>query len=133
LAASGKDVVKRSPIYRWAHATALLAVALFSFAYAQATVMQAAGDRPGTTMVPCPEMGMMQVDADHGVPAGKSQKACPFCAAASHAPLCSQVAPIPQSVAAAWTAYASLRPLGPRGPPAREPKARGPPTPILTT
>jgi hypothetical protein len=125
-------MLRRSPIYRSAYAAALLAVALFSFAFAQSTVMQAAGDMPGMTMVPCPEMGMMQVNADHVVPAGKSRTACPFCAAASFAPLCSQVAPIPQSVAVAWTAYATFRPLGPRGPPAREPKARGPPTPIQT-
>jgi hypothetical protein len=130
-------MVKRSPIYRWAHAAALLAVTLLSLAFAQstvmqATVMQAAGDAPGATMVPCPAMGMMPVSGDHGVPADKSNTACPYCAAASHAPLCSQVAPIPQSAAVAWTAYATLRPLGPRGPSAREPKARGPPTLVLT-
>jgi hypothetical protein len=123
---------KRSLIGRSAYAAALVAVALFSVAFVQSTVMQAAGEMPGVTMVPCPEMGMMPVHAGHGAPAGKSQAACPFCAAVSHAPLCTEFAAVPQSIAVTWTAYATLRPLGPRGPPAREPNARGPPTPILT-
>jgi hypothetical protein len=125
-------MLKRRPAHRSASAAALLAVALLCFAFAQSVVMQAAAAAPGMTTPICTRMGLVQVSADHGVPAGKSQKACPFCAAAAHAPLRAEAAPIPRSSAVAWTAYVALRPLGPRGPPARAPNARGPPIPVLT-
>lgn len=125
-------MAKRGLIWRSAHAAALIAVALLSFAFTQSAVMQATGAMPGMTMVICTAQGAVQVNADHGAPAGKSQAACPFCAAASHAPLAASIDPIPQAAAVAWTAYPALRPLGPRGPPARAPNARGPPAAILT-
>ena len=119
---------KRGLIQRAVCAVALLAVALLSFASAQAIVMQAAGPAPaGIMMAICTSAGLAHVNADHGVPADKAHKACPYCAAAAHAPLCAVTAPIPQSSLAAWTAYAALGPVGPRGPPARAPNARGPP------
>ena len=109
-----------------------MAVALFCFAFTQSVVMQAAEAAPGMTMPNC-TMNMAADNADHGAPAEKSQKTtCPFCAAAAHAPLCADAALLPQSSAVAWTAYVSLRPLGPRGPSARAPNARGPPIPVLT-
>jgi hypothetical protein len=118
---------------RWsAYAAAFLAVALFAFAFTQSVLMQAAGDMPAATMVICTGQGAVQMDVHHGVPAEKPQKACPFCAAASHAPLCAAMAPVPASSAVAWTAYAAMRPLGPRGPPAFEARARGPPQALLT-
>jgi len=125
-------MVKRGPKRRSAYAAAFLAVALLGFAFVQSVVMQAAGAMPGMTMVICTSQGKVDAGADHGVPKGSSQKACPYCAAAAHAPLGASVEPIPTAVAVAWSAYPLLRPLGPRGPPARAPNARGPPPPILT-
>ncbi len=127
-----RGMAARDLIQRSVYAAAFLAVALFSFAFTQSLVMQASDGMPGMTVVICTAQGAVQVNADHGVPAGKSQQTCPFCAAASHAPLCASTDPIPQATAVAWTAYPALRPLGPRGPPALEPNARGPPAAILT-
>ena len=123
---------KRGLIQRAVCAVALLAVALLSFASAEAVIMQAAGPAAGMTMAICTSAGMAHVNADHHAPADKAHKTCPFCAAAAHAPLCTLTAPIPQTSLVAWTAYAALRPLGPRGPPARAPNARGPPATFPT-
>ena len=107
---------------------ALLAVALLSFASAQSIIMQAAGSAPGgMTMAICTSAGLAHANAGHHAPAENAHKTCPYCAAAAHAPLCAFAAPIPPSSLVAWTAYLALRPLGPRGPPARAPNARGPP------
>jgi hypothetical protein len=125
-------MVKRGPMDRSAYAAALLAVALFGFAFTQSGVMQVSRAMPGMTMIICTAQGPVKVSADSGVPKGKSQNICPYCAAAAHAPLCASIEPIAQSSAVAWTAYLALRPLGPRGPPARAPNARGPPPAILT-
>ena len=127
------NMAKRGPIHRSAYAAALLAVALFSLAFTQSVVMQDAGAVPGMTMVNCPGMASMGMNASHGVPTDKSQNTCPFCAAAAHAPLCAATIWIPRSSAVAWTAYPALRPLGPRGPPSRTPNARGPPHPAVLT
>jgi hypothetical protein len=116
-----------------APAAALLAVALFSFAYVQSLVMRMSGDMPGgMTMAVCTSAGMTHVHAHPGAPADASQKACPFCAAAAHAPLGGSVVRIPLSTAVAWTTYGAPRPLGPRGPPEFTAHARGPPQPALT-
>ena len=124
---------KRGLIQRTACAVALLAVALLSFASAQSIVMQAAGPAPGgMTMAICTSAGLAHVNAGHHAPADNAHKTCPYCAAAAHAPLCALTAPIPPSSLVAWTAYVALRPLGPRGPPARAPNARGPPATFPT-
>jgi len=125
-------MVKRGPIFRSAYAAAFLAVALLSVAFIQSTVMQTTGAMPGMTMAICTSHGAATVGAEHGVPKGQSQQTCPYCAAAAHAPLCASTDPIPASVAVAWSAYTALTPLGPRGPPARAPNARGPPPTDLT-
>jgi hypothetical protein len=132
MAVTDSGMVKRGPMHRSAYAVALLAVALFSLAFTQSVVMQAAPAMPDMTMAICTSGGLVQANADHGVKTDKAQKACPFCAAATQAPLCASTAAIPQSSAVAWTAYMALRPLGPRGPPARAPNARGPPPTVLT-
>ena len=115
------------------HAAALLAVALLSFASVQSIVMQAAGDgsMPMAMDPDCPMMGgaktAPQSPADKG-----TQAPCAFCAAAGQAPLTPTVAVLSAPVGVVW----SLRPipisLGPRGPPAFRPKARGPPSLPLT-
>jgi Flp pilus assembly protein TadG len=125
-------MMMRGFIHRSAYAAALLAVALFSVASMQSIAMQASGATPGgMTMAICTSTGLAHVTVNHGVPADKS-KTCPYCAVAAHAPLCASIASIPQSSVVAWTAYPALRPLGPRGPPARAPNARGPPPTVLT-
>ena len=126
-------MVKRGLVKRSACAAGLLAVALLSFAFAQSVVMRAAGSMPGgMTMAICTSAGMAHVAVGHDVPANKAQKACPYCAAAGHAPVCGPVASVSRSVAVAWTTYAAFRPLGPRGPPEFPPNARGPPAAALT-
>ena len=123
---------KRGLIQRAACAVAFLAVALLSFASAQSIIMQAAGSAPGgMTMAICTSAGLAHVSAGHHAAADKAHKTCPYCAAA-HAPLCALTAPIPPSSLVAWTAYVALTPLGPRGPPARAPNARGPPATFPT-
>jgi hypothetical protein len=127
------------------YAAALLAVALFAFAAVQSVVMQAVmaaepdmamsmADMPGMSMpMPgCPNMGAMQTDSGHGSQTDKGQAVCPYCAAAAHLPLCAGAPAIPLVSAVAWAAYTVSPSLGPRGPPALEPKARGPPETPLT-
>jgi hypothetical protein len=126
-------MAKSGPIERSACAAALLAVALLGFAYVQSLVMQMPGDMPGrVTMAICTSTGMGHVNVGHGVPSQKPQKACPYCAAAAHAPVSASVAPMPAATAVAWISYAAIRPLGPRGPPGFAAKARGPPQALLT-
>jgi hypothetical protein len=110
-----------------------MAVALLSFASVQSIVMQAVGDRsmPMAMDPDCPMMGGPKT-ASHS-PADKGTQApCAFCAVAGQAPLTPTVAVLRAPVGVVW----SLRPirtsLGPRGPPAVRPKARGPPSPPLT-
>ena len=122
----------RGLIQRSAYAAALLAVALLSLASAQSIVMQAAEVAPGAAMAACAGMTMTQPNAKHGVPTDKTHKTCPICAAAAHGPVCGSVVSIPRSSAVEWTKYTALQALGPRGPPAFAPKARGPPQIALT-
>ena len=126
-------MARTRPLQRLARAAAFLAVALFSFAYVQSLVMRMSGDMPGgMTMAVCTSTGLAHLHARPGAPADTSHKACPFCAAAAHAPVCGPVAPIPLSTTVAWTTYAAHRPLGPRGPPEFTAHARGPPQAALT-
>jgi hypothetical protein len=126
-------MVKRGLVKRSACAAGLLAVALLSFAFAQSVVMRATGSMPaGMTMAICTSAGTAHATVGHDVPGNKPQKACPYCAAAAHAPVCGTVASVSRSVAVAWTTYAALQPLGPRGPPEFTPSARGPPPAALT-
>ena len=105
----------------------MFAVLSLSWAGAQSAVMQASAPDTGAAMAVCAGMAMMQPHAEHGAPADKTHKTCQICATAAHAPLCASDIPIPKSSSLAWITYAALRPLGPRGPPAVAPKARGPP------
>ena len=61
-------------------------------------------------------------DAPHGKPAN-----CGYCAAAAHAPLLAFAEPVRPSCAVAFTEFRDLGVHGPRGPPALQPRARGPP------
>lgn len=113
----------------FSHVAALLAVALLLFAGVRSTLMQAqtaASPRGGTPS--CMNMG-----GARGAPSKpeKPAKACAFCAVAAHLPVCgSAPAPAPPATVA-WLAWRPAAGLGPRGPPALDPRARGPPTPPL--
>lgn len=82
-----------------------------------------------TTSVPA--CGMEGMDVGNGR-AGSHKpdsphKTCEFCAVAGHVPVCgSQVQLAPPS-AVAWLNWRAPATLGPRGPPAIEGRARGPP------
>jgi Protein of unknown function (DUF2946) len=129
---------KRGLLQRSLYAMALLAVAFLNFASVQSIVMQAAGPMSGMDMAEdaapaiC-HVGGMETDgrgmAAHPV---QARKACPFCAVASNPPLCETTATITASSRVIWTRYAAQASLGPRGPPAFAPNARGPPIPELT-
>ncbi len=114
------------------HAAALLAVALLSFASVQSTVMRAMGDgsMPVAMDPDCPMMGgaktAPQSPADKG-----TQAPCAFCAAAGQAPLTPTVAVPRALIGVVWSVRPIPTNLGPRGPPAFRPKARGPPPSLL--
>jgi hypothetical protein len=116
---------------------ALIAVLLLSYAFVQSTVMQAAAASP-TSAAPICGMasiaGMGGALADGGKATGHAahHAACPFCAAAANPPLAGALilAPIPTTFA--FVTFVALQSHGPRGPPAREPRARGPPIAPIT-
>ena len=111
------------------HAAAFLAVALLALAGVRSTVMQAAEAAPaGQTCLDMPGMAHGEGRAaDH-----KAHKACEFCVAASVAPLQSAAPALPLPHAVTWRPAVARGTLGPRGPPAFQPRARGPPSPLLT-
>jgi hypothetical protein len=122
----------RGATLRSAFATALLAVALLGFASTRSIVMQAvAAATPAQG--PCADMAGMGKPAGGAAPAGKAHKACEYCAAAAHAPLCAAAAAIPDSTSVEWMAYAALESPGRRGPADVTPRARGPPQTSRTT
>ena len=101
---------------------------LLSWAGVRSTVMQAVMAAP-VAAASCAEMTGMVVPSSKrsGRPTGKAA-ACPWCAAAAHAPLDGSGArPVPPSHAVSFAAYAVPLSSGPRGPPARRPSARDPP------
>lgn len=121
---------KRGLIQRSACAAAMIAVALLGFAFTQSVVMQTAMAAPGVAMPLCSSTAMSHGPGSHD--AGQAQKACPYCAAAAHAPLCGFEPALPRPSVLAWSTYTQRRPLGPRGPPDITPNARGPPAAPLT-
>ncbi len=111
----------------FSHVAALLAVALLTLAGVRSNVMQAAEAAP---RAPACHMGGTMAGMDHGsAPAEdhKAHKACEFCVAASVAPLQSAAPTLPLPVALAWRPLPMTGGPGARGPPAFQPRARGPP------
>ena len=109
------------------HVAALLAVALLTLAGVRSNVMQAAEAAPKP---PACHMGGTMAGMGHGSAlAGdhKAHKACEFCVAASVAPLAADAPALPVPVAVAWRPRPLAGGPGARGPPAFEPRARGPP------
>lgn len=116
-------------IWKTARGAALLAVALFVMAGVRSQVMQVAMAAPVSVC----GMAMAGMDAPASPAPGKAHKTCEFCAASAHAPLQAD-APrsLPPVSVASIPPYATQAGLGPRGPPAVTPKARGPPALLLT-
>ncbi|MDR3472289.1 MAG: hypothetical protein P4M09_11450 [Devosia sp.] len=121
-----------------AWATAFLAVAMLSYASTKSIVMQAMDGSPLGMSVICsarmsPAMSTFIDDATGRlvrIPTapGKSKPAvCPFCSAAAHAPLLASIVPFAHSAAVEWLTWSPSTIHGPRGPPAFEARARGPP------
>jgi hypothetical protein len=129
----------------------LLTLALFSFAGARSVVMQATMSGPvmsgpvmsGPVMpglaMSGPAMSLPMcgnLAGAHASPAKggvhQTAAACAFCAAAAHAPVCSDANLLRSAVSVAWILYTPASNLGPRGPPDVAAKARGPPPALLT-
>ena len=128
-------------------ATALLALVMLSFASVQSIVMQTilsgpedmAPDCAGRDDTGMAEPGMMSgmvMDGAHAraihhrrPQTGQDHKAaCPYCEAAAHLPVVGQ-APFPQRIGiTVFAAFHVIAMQGPRGPPALQLHARGPPT-----
>ncbi len=122
----------RGIIGRAAYAVALLAVALFSSASVRSAVMQVSMTAPALSVPMCGSMAGAHSASQDLAPGQKGHTTCAVCAAAGHAPICTAAVAVLPSLSVAWTAYAVLRPLVPRGPPSITPKSRGPPRPTLT-
>ena len=136
---------------RASFAAALVALLMLAYASVQSSVMQVAmaaaaarplnagaGDAPMSAMTgmettqatPALRAGFAQGHA-HGGHAHAPTKSCPYCAAAAHAPLIETGALWRAPSAFSFAAFRAVASHGPRGPPARQPRARGPPTPPL--
>ncbi|MEC4589660.1 DUF2946 family protein [Nitrospirillum amazonense] len=132
-------------------AAALFALLLLSFASVQSIVMQVAMAPSGASMPTCHDadpvdagaaamagMDMRRADAasphDHhqGVPPQhkpqQHKSACPYCSVAAHAPLLAQAVPVRQATRCVFIVFEQVASIAPCGPPAFQPRARGPPT-----
>ncbi len=117
---------------------ALMALLLLSYASVRSIVMQAAmAAPPGASADAALAMAMPMASvaparmAPAHAPASHhraSSNACPYCAAAAHAPIIGQAAPWRASTAFSFTAFRTVASRGARGPPAFRPRARGPPS-----
>lgn len=107
------------------HVAAFLAVALLSLATIRSNVMQA-GEIAGAPT--CGMAGMVGASPSHHPASGKAHAACAFCAVAGHLPVCGSATALAPPSVVAWTAWRPRSSLGARGPPAFQPRARGPPS-----
>jgi hypothetical protein len=131
-------------------AAAFFALLLLSFASVQSIVMQAATAPSGAMMPMCgkvdpsnavsvamagvdmqPAVASSTHDQHQGAPQ-QHQAACPYCAVAGHAPMLAQAVPLRHATQCVFTVFQQVPGIGPRGPPARQPHARGPPSDHLT-
>ncbi len=114
---------------------AFLALTLLGFASVRSIVMQAVAAAPASPAAqsPCADMAGMNAPAKGSAPAGKVSKACVYCAAAAHLPVCATAVTVAASTAVEWAAYGLGHATGPLGPIPFAPKARGPPQLSPTT
>ena len=114
---------------------------MLGYASVRSTVMQAAGMAP-TSLAACgepttsgmsmPGMGHIAADAmrhlgDASGKGAKHQAACPYCSAAANTALVGGIAAPRAPMLVVFVALHSVASHGPRGPPAFEARARGPP------
>ncbi|MBV9510337.1 MAG: DUF2946 family protein [Caulobacteraceae bacterium] len=131
-------MIRRGSPFLAAWATALLAVAMLSYASTKALVMQAMDASPlGMSVICSAHMDMTGWSLGDGasgrlahLPAqpGKGKATvCPYCSAAAHPPVLSSVVPVIHATVVVWLTWPPSIVNGPRGPPAFEARARGPP------
>ena len=126
-------------------AAALIALLMLSFASLQSIIMQVAQGPPGAAMLICGKVdpsgatavataGMqlhlaVAASAPTHPQGGPHQhhNLCLYCSAAGHAPVLAHAALLRAASACEFPVYQSVASLGPRGPPAQQPRARGPP------
>ena len=120
-------MTRRGRPFRAAWASALIAVALLSFASIKSVVMQAADASPFAS-AHC--MAGMAMDGGAGKqsPDKAAAGACAFCSVAAHAALITVAEPVACPVSVVWRPKPLARANGVRGPPEHIPSARGPPT-----
>ena len=119
-------------------AAAFVALMMLSYASVRSVVMQVAMC-DGRMAMPAMTMSAMTMSAGTTAHAARAHpatpapaKPCPYCATAAHPPLVSQPAPLLSSSAVRFVAYPLSALHGPRGPPARRPRARDPPARLLS-
>jgi len=129
-------MIRRGRPFLAAWATALLAVAMLSYASTKSIVMRAMDAAPfGLSVICSAHMSMTGGSLAKGetgrlahLPPGKGKPAvCPYCSAAAHAPVLASIVPLTHAMAVVWLAWPLSVVNGPRGPPAFDAKARGPP------
>jgi len=116
----------------WTVSASLLALLLLSLASIQSAVMQAAAAQfPAGMERICgaPPAGQKTDAAQHSQ---QNKAACPFCAAAANPPTACITPPLPRPLTVAFAGFLRPASLGPRGPPAFRPNARGPPPAAMT-
>jgi hypothetical protein len=123
-----------------------MALLMLSFASVQSIVMKVVMAPSGAITPLCtdearsqPIMSMAGMDMrpaaktvslNNGHKRGGTQgykTACPYCAAAAHTPIIGQATPLSRGTGFVFTAFRVVSRHGPRGPPALQPRARGPP------
>ena len=118
-------------------AAALIALLMLSYASTQSQVMRttmAMAVAPPTCHGAMVGMASGPVKAYAGV-AHKGQlpaKSCPYCAAAAHLPVMGTALAWRTHSAFTFAGFRRVASHGPRGPPARQPRARGPPSDLLS-
>jgi len=116
---------------------ALLAVLLLNYASVVSSTMQVEMALPvamGPLCAPAPASPSAAKAASgrlvvaHPQTSHEHPAVCAFCSAAMHAPTLGSVLSLRPSVAVLFAGYSTVSAHGPRGPPALQPRARGPPS-----
>ena len=120
-----------------------MALLMLSYASVQSQLMRmtaaAAVTQPMCDGSADPAMAAMQMAAGpakastgHPSKGHAPGKSCPYCAAAAHPPIMGTATPWRAPSAFTFTAFRVVASHGPRGPPACQPRARGPPSDPLS-
>lgn len=120
-------MIRRGRPFRAAWASALIAVALLSFATIKSVVMQAADASPFASAHCMAGMALDGAGAGKQSPAKSAAGACAFCSVAAHAALITVAEPVACPVSVIWRPKPLASAHGVRGPPEHVPSARGPP------